>query len=349
MAETGQRVEIVVPWRTLLKLIAAIVLVRLSVQLRELILVVLVSAIVAVALDPLVRAAQRRGLSRSLAAFGISIGLLLLIGGFLVLTWSSLASQATLVGRHLGDFQRRVLDGLPAIVRNAFAGEQGDVVASYVGPAAVRIVRSFGEAVVVFVLAFILMLYLLIEGARTYQWVLAFVPEQHRGQVQRTAEECRRVVAAYVVGNVATSVFATIFVLIVLTVLKVPAAMLLALLAGLCDFVPVLGFAVSAVPAILLAMTVSASTAAIAAVCYVSYHLLENYLIGPRVYGGELKLSNLAVVLAFAVGAALGGVVGALIALPIAASYPAIEAIWLRRQLPPDTVAHHKALQAKAS
>ena len=73
---------------------------------------------------------------------------------------------------------------------------------------------------------------------------------------------------------------------------------------------------------------------------------MENYLISPWAYGDRLKLSNVAVILAFAVGAELAGVIGALIALPIAAAYPAIERIWLREQLPDDTVREHQQAES---
>ena len=72
---------------------------------------------------------------------------------------------------------------------------------------------------------------------------------------------------------------------------------------------------------------------------------VENYLIAPRAYGDRLKLSNVAVVLAFVVGAEVAGVIGALIALPVAAIYPSIEKIWLRETLPEDTVREHKAIE----
>ena len=75
--------------------------------------------------------------------------------------------------------------------------------------------------------------------------------------VNQTAFECERVIFGYVAGNIATSVFATIYVVVVLSVLKVPAAFLLALIAGVGDFVPVLGFIVSVIPAVVLAFTVS--------------------------------------------------------------------------------------------
>jgi len=66
----------------------------------------------------------------------------------------------------------------------------------------------------------------------------------------------------------------------------------------------------------------------------------------PRVYGHELALSNLAVLIAVAVGGQLGGVMGALLALPIAAIYPTVERIWLRQRLSDDTVEVHQRLSA---
>src|SRR5439155_1746411 len=84
--------------------------------------------------------------------------------------------------------------------------------------------------------------------------------------------------------------------------------------AGPLDVIPVLGFVVAAVPGIILAATVSSSTALLVALLYLVYHAIENYVIAPRVYGNRLRLSNLAVILGFAVGAELAGVIGALIA-----------------------------------
>ena len=78
---------------------------------------------------------------------------------------------------------------------------------------------------------------------------------------------------------------------------------------------------------------------------YVLYHMIENYYIGPKVYGDRLRLSNLAVILAFAVGAEIGGVVGALLALPFAALYPVIERVWLREYLTRDAVETHRRLE----
>jgi predicted PurR-regulated permease PerM len=126
--------------------------------------------------------------------------------------------------------------------------------------------------------------------------------------------------------------------------LHVPGALLLAVIAGIADFVPVLGFVASVIPAAALALTVSPHTALLTLVLYALYHGIENYFLAPWAYGSRLRLSDLAVILAFVVGAELAGVIGALIALPVAALYPTVERIWLRDQLPRETLSEHQAL-----
>jgi predicted PurR-regulated permease PerM len=271
------------------------------------------------------------------------------VGGFLYLASAELNEQAHVVGSRMRDAAHALIGGLPPEwVRVMAPDRAASSVQSSIGTTGLRFFQSLARALAYFALAAILTLYLLIESTLTMAWVLAFVPARRRAQVEATVDECRRVIAAYVVGNVLTSLFAAVFVFAVLTILRVPAALLLALLAGVCDFVPVLGFIVSAVPAVLLSLTVSARVALIVSGCYIAYHAIENYFIGPRVYGDQLRLSNVAVVIAFAIGAEVAGVVGALVALPFAAAYPAIERIWLRPSLGDRVVREHAAIQRQA-
>jgi predicted PurR-regulated permease PerM len=144
------------------------------------------------------------------------------------------------------------------------------------------------------------------------------------------------------------SLFAAVFVLVALTVLKVPAAFLLAVLAGVCDFVPILGFFVAFTPAVLIALTISPGTAVAVAGLYALCSVIENYAIVPKVYGDHLKLSRVAVLLGLAIGAALGGIIGALLALPVVAAYPIVERIWLRESLGKTVLAEHARLESEA-
>jgi predicted PurR-regulated permease PerM len=350
MPKTAEpRVALELPWRTIFKLLAAIALVWCWLHLVTLFLLVVVAVLLAVTLDPLVQRLEARGVPRWGGSTLVVLGLVVIIVGFVIFASTQLSGQAQMVGGQLQKAEHQLIERIPPRLRAEFSADSaGTSVQSYIGPLILRLTQGLGSALIVFALAAILTLYLLIEGDTTYAWLLAFVPPARRGKVSQTAIECQRVIFGYVAGNVATSVFATIFVFIVLTVLKVPAALLLALLAGVFDFVPVLGFILSVVPAFVLALTVSPLTALIVLLLYIAYHTIENYLIAPWVYGDRLQLSNIAVVLAFAVGAELAGVVGALIALPIAAAYPAIERIWLKEQLGEQVVQEHRSIARKA-
>jgi predicted PurR-regulated permease PerM len=200
-----------------------------------------------------------------------------------------------------------------------------------------------GITAVIFVM--VIAVYLLVEGKRAFEWLVSFVPAQHRKGARTTAQEVGGVMLAYMRGNVITSIICAVFVFVVLTALGVPVPLLLALIAFVFDFVPVVGTIAMTVPAALLALVVSPLRAALVIGAYLFYHLIENYVIIPRVYGTQMRLSTLTVLLAIAVGGTLQGVIGAVIALPIAAAYPIVERIWLREHLPPDTVPRHEAIE----
>jgi predicted PurR-regulated permease PerM len=340
-----RRTTVEVSWRTIAKLIVAAALIWVWLQLYQFVLVLVVAVLLAVTLNPLVQWVERWRLPRWAAAAVMSFIAFALVGGFLWLTWSSLNAQAEYMTEHMGDLEFELLNRLPAWMHHTLDAASAGEVRTYSGPFAIKLARSVASALVVTTLASVLTVYFLIEGRRTRDWVLAFVPLRHRAKAHQTLVECEAAIFGYVAANVATSMFATVFALAMLSILHVPAALLLAVLAGVLDFVPVLGFIVAAVPALLLAATVSSSTALLVALLYLLYHAIENYVIAPRVYGDRLRLSNLAVIIGFAVGAELAGVIGALIALPVAAMYPTVERIWLREQVGEQTVREHRAIE----
>ena len=341
VADTNRRLVFDIQVRTIFKIAAAIALLWCLWQLYTLILLLIVAVILAVALDVPVSWLERHSLSRTTAALLVSAALAVIVGAFVWLTWSTLTSQwqylTTQLATTINDAGRYV----PSWIYTTLTGQGSQAALQSFG---FRVGQSLAYAAALVVLGFVVMVYLLIDGERTRAWIVAFVPQRRRAQVERTLVESRDVIWAYAVGNVITSLFAMGWVLVWMLVLHVPAALLLAVIAGIADFVPVLGFVASALPAAALALTVSPQTAVITIVLWIVYHTIENYFISPWAYGARLKLSDLAVVLAFAVGAELAGVIGALIALPIAALYPTVERIWLREQLPRETVSEHAAL-----
>ncbi|HSD72918.1 MAG TPA: AI-2E family transporter, partial [Thermoanaerobaculia bacterium] len=156
------------------------------------------------------------------------------------------------------------------------------------------------------------------------------------------------VVFAYVGGQIVTSILTTFVTLGVLVAFRVPAALPLAILAGVADVIPIIGVVISTVPAVLMALTVSPIAAIGVLVLYVLYHVLETYVIIPRIYGRRLQLSTLAVLLALVVGGTLQGILGAILILPLVAAYPIIERIWLHEYLSDEVLRDHAALEQAA-
>ena len=333
----------------IIKVLAAIVLVWLWLRLWPLLIVLVMAAVLAIAFEPVVAWLARRSVPRGVGAFGVVAASAALIVAFFWMAGSSLATQAHTLGGRLQEVGQQAMARLPGWLTGAPGSKGFAPDASSIGAVALAGGSVIATAVLGSVLALILTIYLLIEGAETYQWLVAYAPPAYRPRVHLTAREARKAIFGYAVGNAATSVFAGVFVLVALSLLRVPAAFLLALLAGIFDFVPVIGFFCASIPAILLALTKSVTIALVVAGVYVAEHVVENYYVGPRVYGERLKLSNLAVIIALAVGAEIGGVIGAVLALPFAALYPVIESVWLGEYLGRATTEAHRRIEHHAS
>src|SRR5688500_15217952 len=222
-----------IPWATLWKVITAIALVWLWMRLWQLVMLVLVAIIIAVGLAPVVRWLERRGWPRWAASGAVTLLVFGTVIGFLVVTWSSLSDQARNLGGRLGELERAVMERAPQPVVELFreAGSKPD--ASMLAPYAAQLGRAIVGAVTVVVLAFILVFYFLVEGRSAYIWVQHFVPRKHRARFEEMVREAHLAAYGYVIGNVVTSACAGAYVYIVLSALRVPGSLLLALLAFL--------------------------------------------------------------------------------------------------------------------
>ena len=351
--EPGERsiVELHVPIATIVKVLFTAILVWAALKLLPDFLFFLLALVLAVSLSPLVARLERRGVSRGWA---VAIVALLTVGtilAFLFLVGPPLVSQLTTLFGKLPEYRKRV-DTRVGPQHPVFGQVLDQILALPSSPevaASLKKPMAWGEAaitgVTVSILVLTLTLYLVADGKRTYAWLLAYVPRRHRQKMAKTIPEVSEVIISYVQGQALTSLLYGVFALIVLTAFGVPAAVPLAFLAAICDVLPVIGVIASTVPATLLALTVSPLAAGAVCVLYLLYHVLENTVIVPRVYGKRLRLSTIAVLIAIVIGGQLYGILGAILILPFVAAYPIIERIWLHRYLSDEVLTDHKALE----
>jgi predicted PurR-regulated permease PerM len=342
------------PSRTIAKVLIAALITWAGIRLWPEFVLLLVSVLIAVALHPLVVRLEKRGTSRGTVIILMAVALMVMAVVLVSLVFTSLADQVARLAHDFPSFQARVEQRLPdghPMLKKAI-GEifalpySSDVAAHLKRPLAWGTTAVTGGMAVFFTL--ILTLYFLLDGRRLYAWLLAYIPRKQRDKMATTVEEVSEVVYAYVRGQVITSVLFLVYVAIVLRIFRVPAVLPLALLAAFCDVIPVVGIIVATVPATLLALTVSPAAALAVFLCYAFYHMVESYLIVPKIYGQRLRLSTLAVLLALVAGNTLAGLIGAVLVLPLVAAYPIIERIWLAQYLNPEVIKDHKALAKSA-
>jgi predicted PurR-regulated permease PerM len=352
--EPAHRVQLVVPFGTIAKLLVAALFVWVVLELWLLFLVCLVAVLLAVTLHPVVAWLQGRGLSRGLSVAVVGLTVLGLILAFAAFVLPPLVGQTIRLAENFPAYRDSVQQHLPTDqpFLKEIAGEIFDLPSS---PGIRKWLEQpllWGKiAVGVIALTFflyVLTIYLLLDGKRVYAWLLAYVPRRYRRRIADTVPEVSEVVFAYVGGQFVTSALATAVTFGILVSFGVPGAVPLALLAGIADVIPIIGIVISTVPAVLMALTVSPLAGVGVLLLYILYHVVEAYVLVPRIYGRRLQLSTLAVLLALVIGGTLQGIVGAILILPLVAAYPIIERIWLHDYLSSEVIHDHSALERAA-
>jgi predicted PurR-regulated permease PerM len=162
--------------------------------------------------------------------------------------------------------------------------------------------------------------YFLADMPRIRTTLYRLVPHTRRPRVILIGDEVFAKVGAYVLGNVLISIIAGVATFIWLMAFGVPYPLLLGIFVALLDLVPVVGSTIAGVVVGAVALTVSLPVCIATVVFFVVFRLAEDYLLVPKIIGRAVKVPALITVVAVLIGGALLGIVGALVAIPIAAA-----------------------------
>jgi predicted PurR-regulated permease PerM len=307
----------------------------------NILILVLISIVLAVGLDPAVRRLVASGMRRGVAVAMIFLAFVVFVILFGLLVVPPLVHQVT----GLADDIPRYARDLSA--RNDWIGSyfrRHDItttVQDFISTLPERISRSFGtilgvagrvgSALFNVVTVAILMIYFMLSLPSMRGTARLLVPVGRRERGARVIDQSIEKIGGYVYGNVITSVVCGVMALAALLILGVPFAVPLAMWAGLADLIPAVGSYLGAVPAILVAFFVSPVRGLIMLGYFVGYQQFENYVLVPRVMRNAVNLSPAAVIVSTLIGGSLFGFAGALLALPVAATVKVvIFETWLR-------------------
>jgi predicted PurR-regulated permease PerM len=285
--------------------------------------IIVVALILVGTLDPAVGWLQRRRVNRTLA---IAVGCAIVVVGVGLITIPSLFAQVSQTITNLPEIQKglahmleshRLTAPLASAIRTFKPGDRvrGVNVTTAV-TASLGVVEVIGYAATSVVLA----IYFIADAERSRAALYALVPRRFHVRLARVLLNLETIVGGYLRGQIITSVAIGIFTFALLAISRVPNALALAAFAALTDVIPFVGGLLATTPAVLVALSRGTAVATIVLVAMIGYQEFESRVIVPRVYGQALRLSSAVVVIALLVGGKVGGIIGALLALPIAAA-----------------------------
>ena len=292
----------------------------------------LISIFLAIALNPLVSAAERRlRLKHGPAAILVFLLTILVVAVFLIVIFTPLYNEVRSFSEHLPRVPRqgREVDACSSSSTAATTSSRKLRKQSQTLPerlpatasAALGLAGTVANAVFETITVLFLTLFLLLELPAIGRSIVSLLPPDQADTAIRMQGEISSTVARYVATNIAVSVFAGLITWISLEILGVPFALVLALLMGLFDLLPLIGATLGgAIVVIVATITVGVTAGVIMIVVLVVYQQTENHLVQPIVMRRSVAVSPLIVIVSVLVGAALLGILGALLAIPVAGS-----------------------------
>jgi predicted PurR-regulated permease PerM len=349
MIERAPSREILVRPRTLLVIAATVLAVALVVwvllEAWQVVSWIFIAILFAIALQPAVDFLERRGMPNGAAVTLVSIAALAAVG---LLAWAvipPLVSQTTeliqaipgaiddiTAGRGpLGFLQTDY--GLADRAREFLEGRSSEGVLGVTSPA-LEVLRGILTAVVATVTIFFMVFFLLREGRRWENAGVDLLPPASRPRWERVLAGVTRTIRGYVTGNLLISLIAWLVAYVTLFALGVPYALPLALLVALLDLIPLVGATLGTVLAAGVALSEGLFPCLVVVAVFIVYQQIENHLLQPLIYGRTVQLSPLMVLVSILLAGSIAGVIGALIAIPIAGSLQVvvIELLAARRE-----------------
>jgi predicted PurR-regulated permease PerM len=319
-------------WGALFSLGAATTVVGLYAlySIRAILIRILIALFIAVSLDPAVRLLTRRGLRRGVAVTLIFLLAFALAAGFLLSVIPPLVDQF----RNLVDDLPRYLARLQA--RSARFRELNDrfnisdqlqglvgTVPSRLGTGLLGFTSRVFGAVFNGLTVLVFTIYFMADMPRIRAGVVRLFPVERRPRARQVLDLVVDKVGGYMIGNIIISIIAGVASLIVFSLLGVPFPVPLAFVVAICDLIPMIGATLGAIIGITVALFTTSlwPTTVLVAAFFIAYQQLENYLIAPRVLKTTVELGAAAVLIAGLIGATVLGLVGALMAIPVAAAF----------------------------
>jgi predicted PurR-regulated permease PerM len=339
------------PWAWIWRVLGAIAVAYLATRLflaaflkvKEVFVWLFISLFASFALEPavnwLAKRGWRRGVATAVLIFGLAIGAMLLVAlmvPLLVSQIQALIKAAPDILQSLSNFTKRWfnVDVSPAALKaqltnaNSAVAKFAQNIAGNLFGFATSIIGTIFKMLTIGLFTF----YLTADGPKFRRAICSFLPKKQQETVLFTWEVGIDKTGAYLYSRLLLAIFSGVATFIVLTILGVPFAVPLAVWMGLVSqFVPTIGTYIAMALPLLVAVVVDPVSALILLVFFTLYQQIENYFLSPRITSKTMQLHPALAFGCAIAGAGISGIVGAFLALPLAAIIQAIGSTYIHR------------------
>ncbi|QQS27100.1 AI-2E family transporter [bacterium] len=318
-------VTIQVSWKTILAILGLILGIWVVYMVGDFLILLFASIVVAAALAPYVRKLERKGLPRWAATTAIYLTIFLVLGLILVLVVPTITKQVADLVRDWPNInsslqatisQNETLRGLYSSLTQGPANGSGSLVSQVV-----NITSVFVNGVATTVLFFVLTFYILMNGRKIAHFMIGLVPAgRDRERYGRLVTKMSERMGFWFRGQFIISTMTFLVVWAVLSLLHVEYALTLALIAGVAEFIPLVGSWVGGAPAVIVAFGQSPVLALFVIIFFFAWQSFQGYIISPQVMRRAIGVPSIFILISVLILAKLIGFVGVFLAAPIAAA-----------------------------
>jgi predicted PurR-regulated permease PerM len=303
----------------------AYVIFRGIADISSVLVIVGLALFIAVGLDPVLVFLVNRGVKRGVAVGIVTLGFILVIAAFVLAAVPPLSHEISTLVKNYPTYKSNIAHGkgwagklaVKLHLTSYLKGKSKLKIPIGGVLGAGKLLLSFGVATVSIIA---LTIYFLIALPGVKKLWLSLLPRSRRVRAGLLTDEVFSRVGGFMLGNLLTSLISGIGTYVWLLIFGVPYALLLALLVALFDLIPLVGSTIAGVIVSLVALTKGVPVAIATVGFYVVYRYLEDYLLNPRVMKHTVKVTPGLTIIATLIGGTLLGLVGALVAIPVAAT-----------------------------
>ena len=295
-------------------------------DVTSVLVIVGVALFIAIGLNPIIDFLLSRSIPRGAAVVIVTLGFLAVVVGFIILVVPPIAHEFNVLITNYPHYKANLIAGRGWAGRlthkfhltgylNGKSKVKLPVADGILG--AGRILLSLSVATVSVVA---LTIYFLVALPGVKLLWLSLIARSRRERVALLTDEVFARVGGYMLGNLLTSLISAVGTYVWLVIFGVPYALLLALVVGIFDLIPMVGSTIAGIIVSLVALSKGLPIGIATACFYIAYRFLEDYLLNPRVMKHTVKVTPGLTIIATLIGGSLLGIIGALIAVPIAAT-----------------------------